>query len=208
MCLHWSSDGATCDLCGEKAPKQPIEPSNSQSVNYMDTIIRSVKNLLESNIKTAEIASITKISSQNINKYRRHAVPIEKMSVENLRKLYFFSINHNDEVFKKLKGVRAMKFYEAILDLPIKEDLAGAYIKAIEDSESRYMTENVVTDKEGNVISDKPKIVWRGNYCTAIYDAEGQTIKICLISRTQSNLEQSVNEYLNLGAELLFKNWG
>lgn len=100
-----------------------------------------------------------------------------------------------------------MKFYEAILDLPIKEDLVGAYIKAIEDSESRYMTENVVTDKEGNVISDKPKIVWRGNYCTAIYDAEEQTIKICLISRTQSNLEQSVNEYLNLGAELVFKNW-
>lgn len=100
-----------------------------------------------------------------------------------------------------------MKFFEAILALPVKNDLADAYIKAIEDSESRYMTENVVTDKEGNVISDKPKIVWRGNYCRAIYDAEEQTIKICLISRTQSNLQQSVDEYIKLGAELVFKNW-
>lgn len=100
-----------------------------------------------------------------------------------------------------------MKFFEAILALPVKNDLAGAYIKAIEDSESRYMTENVITDKEGNVLSDKPKIVWRGNYCTATYDANEKTIKICLISRTQSNLQQSVDEYLNLGAELLFKNW-
>lgn len=203
MCLHWSSDGATCDLCGEEAPKQPKEPSDSQSVNHMDTIIYAVKNLLEFNIKTAEIASITKITSQNINKYRRHAVPVEKMSVENLRKLYFFSINHNDEV---LKGVRGMKFFEAILEMHVKEDLTDTYIKAIEDSESRYMTENVITDKEGNVLSDKPKNVWRGNYCTASHDFMG-TIKICLISRTQSNLQQSIDEYLKLGAELVFKNW-
>lgn len=100
-----------------------------------------------------------------------------------------------------------MKFFEAIIALPVKNDLAGAYIKAIEDSESRYMTENVVTDKEGNVISDKPKIVWRGNYCTAIHDFMAGTIKISLISRTQSNLQQSVDEYLKLGAELVFKNW-
>lgn len=100
-----------------------------------------------------------------------------------------------------------MKFFEAILALPVKNDLAGAYIKAIEGSESRYMTENVITDKGGNVINDKPKIVWRGNYCTATYVAEEQTIKICLISRTQSNLQQSVDEYIKLGAELVFKNW-
>lgn len=100
-----------------------------------------------------------------------------------------------------------MKFFEAILALPVKNDLAGAYIKAIEDSESRYMTENVVTDKEGNVISDKPKIVWRGNYCTVTYDFMASAIKICLISRTKSNLQQSVDEYIKLGAELVFKNW-
>lgn len=99
-----------------------------------------------------------------------------------------------------------MKFFEAILELSVKDDLADTYIKAIEDSESRYMTENVVTDKDGTVISDKPKNVWRGNYCTASHDFMG-TIKICLISRTQSNLQQSVDEYLKLGAELLFKNW-
>lgn len=100
-----------------------------------------------------------------------------------------------------------MKFFEAKLVLPVKNDLAGAYIKAIEDSESRYMTENVVTDKEGNVISDKPKIVWRGNYCTATHDFMAGNIKISLISRTQINLQQSVDEYLKLGAELVFKNW-
>lgn len=100
-----------------------------------------------------------------------------------------------------------MKFYEASLRLEVSPELAKVYAKAIEDSESRYWTENVVTDKDGNVISDKPKVVWRGNYCTCEYDRARNSLYITLISRTLPNLQDSVAEYQQMGAELMSNNW-
>lgn len=109
-----------------------------------------------------------------------------------------------------------MKFYEALLRLSVESEFAEAYKKAIEEENDRYFTENPILDKDGKLISNEIKPVWSGNYVNVEIIRVGTAddrnyishLKITVISRTQTNVEQFIKQYEREGAMLIMKNYG
>lgn len=108
-----------------------------------------------------------------------------------------------------------MKFYEALLTVDVEPEFAEAYKKAIEGENDRYFTENPILDKEGKLISNEIKPVWSGNYVnveiirvgTSIENSIINGLEITVISRTQPNVEQFIEQYEREGATLVKKNF-
>lgn len=109
-----------------------------------------------------------------------------------------------------------MKFFEALLTVDVKPEFAEAYKKAIEGENERYFTENPVYDKEGKLISNEIKPVWSGNYVnveiirvgTSIENSIINGLKISVVSRTKTNVEEFIKQYEREGAMLIMKNYG
>lgn len=108
-----------------------------------------------------------------------------------------------------------MKFYEALLRVSVESEFAEAYEKAIEGENERYFTENPVYDKESKLISNEIKPVWSGNYVnveiirvgTSIENSIINGLKISVVSRTKTNVEQFIKQYEREGATLVKKNF-
>lgn len=109
-----------------------------------------------------------------------------------------------------------MKFFGALLTVDVKPEFAEAYKKAIEGENERYFTENPVYDKEGRLISNDIKPVWSGNYVNVEIIRVGTSIeysiinglKISVVSRTKTNVEEFIKQYEREGAMLIMKNYG
>lgn len=108
-----------------------------------------------------------------------------------------------------------MKFFEALLTVDVEPEFAEAYKKAIEGENDRYFTENPIYDKEGKLISNEIKPVWSGNYVNveSIYVGTSASscyishLKITVVSRTQTNVEEFIKQYEREGATLVKKNF-
>jgi len=108
-----------------------------------------------------------------------------------------------------------MKFFEALLTVDVEPEFAEAYKKAIEGENDRYFTENPIYDKDGKLISNEIKPVWSGNYVNVEIVRVGTSIeysiinglKISVVSRTQTNVEEFIKKYEREGATLVKKNF-
>lgn len=108
-----------------------------------------------------------------------------------------------------------MKFFEALLTIDVEPEFAEAYKKAIEGENERYFTENPIYDKEGKLISNEIKPVWSGNYVNVEIIRVGTSIeysiinglKISVVSRTKTNVEEFIKQYEREGATLVKKNF-
>lgn len=109
-----------------------------------------------------------------------------------------------------------MKFYEALLTVDVEPEFAEAYKKAIEGENDRYFTENPILDKERKLISNEIKPVWSGNYVnveiirggTSIENSIINRLKVSVVSRTKTNVEEFIKQYEREGAMLIMKNYG
>jgi hypothetical protein len=100
-------------------------------------------------------------------------------------------------------------FYEAMLTLEVSTTLAGAYKKAIEDENSRYLVKNELKNGKGEIIKEEIKPVWNGNHVHVDIDQSftNTNLRIGIISHTLPNLKQTVDWYERQGAKVVYTSW-
>ena len=100
-------------------------------------------------------------------------------------------------------------FNEVILSLEVQQGLGKAYKKAIEIENSTQWKQVPIHDEKGNMISNDLAPVWNGNHVhvKVINHPDKDQLEISMVSHTQSNLKESVDWYVRMGAILEYENY-
>lgn len=97
-------------------------------------------------------------------------------------------------------------FNEAILKLKVHPGLENAYKKAIEEENGTQWKQNSIFNNDMKMVSNELVPVWSGNYAFVEIGSDS-ALTISIVSHTRPNLEKTVDWYIEMGAELLYKNY-